>query len=135
MSDCIFCKIIEGEIPAEKIYGNEEVLAFLDINPHTKGHSLVLPKRHYENMSEAPEDTLAEIMSTVKEISPAIMKAVGAEAFNVGINNGKTAGQEIPHIHIHIIPRFPEDGLQHWPQGPYEQGEISVMGEKIRNNI
>lgn len=132
MSDCIFCKIINGEIPSEKIYEDEEVLAFLDINPYTSGHTLVLAKEHYENMEDIPKETLRKLMDTVKKISPAIKEGVESKGFNVGINNGDVAGQEIPHLHIHIIPRFEEDNLEHWPQSSYQQGEIKYIAEAIR---
>ena len=131
MEDCIFCKIIKGEIPSSKLYENEKVFAFLDITPVNKGHSLVIPKEHYETLMDMPDDILKEVSVIVKKISSAVKKAVNADGISIGMSNYKAAGQVVPHAHIHIMPRFEDDGLKFWPQSKYEEGEIDEYKEKI----
>ncbi|MFH1193813.1 MAG: HIT family protein [bacterium] len=132
MENCIFCKIIAGEIPAEKIYDNGKVMAFLDINPVNPGHTLVIPKAHHENLVDTEDSLLCEIILAVKKLAPIVMKAVGAEGYNLGVNSGVAAGQVIFHTHFHITPRFSSDGFKHWRGQPYKEGEIAEVGEKIR---
>ena len=131
MEDCIFCKIINGEIPCSKVYENDKVLAFLDISPVNKGHALVIPKEHYKDLLSLPDNVLAEVAKVGKKVAKAVMKATGADGFNLGQNNGKTAGQVVMHFHLHIIPRFEDDGLILWPQGKYEGKEEEEIAEKI----
>jgi len=135
-NDCIFCKIISGEIPSAKIYEDEHTFSFLDISPNNIGHSLVLPKKHAENIHDITEEDLAHVMRTVKKMSAAIKKGVEADGINIIMNNGKYAGQVIFHSHTHIIPRFKKDGLQHW-QGKhhYKDGEMKDLAEKIQKEI
>jgi len=133
MEDCIFCKIINGEIPAAKVYENDKAIAFLDIAPVNKGHTLVVPKEHHKDIIDTPAETLAETIKVVKKVSKAIMKATGAEGFNLGVNNGKAAGQLVMHLHFHIMPRFPDDGLKHWPGKKYSGNEMDEIAEKIRS--
>jgi len=134
--DCIFCKIIAGKVPCTKIYENDKVFCFLDINPINKGHALVLPKKHYEFLEEIPEDILCELTKTIKKISSAVVKVVGAPAFNLSLNNGKEAGQFVPHTHFHIMPRFKNDGLKlDWPAGKYLDGEAESVAEKIKKEL
>ena len=129
--ECIFCKIIRGEIPCSKVYEDDKVLAFLDIAPVNKGHTLVVPKEHYETLLDVPDSVLAEVVKVVKKISKAVVKSTGTDGFNVMQNNGKPAGQVVPHYHIHIVPRLPDDGLKLWPGGSYEGKEAEEMQKKI----
>ena len=131
MQDCIFCKIIKGEIPSSKLYENDKVFAFLDIAPVSKGHSLVIPKEHYETLMDISDDILKEVSVVVKRLSSAVKKAVNADGISIGMSNYKAAGQVVPHAHIHIMPRFENDGLKFWPQKKYEEGEIESYREKI----
>ncbi len=131
MEDCIFCKIAKGEIPCSKVYENDKVLAFLDIAPVNKGHVLVIPKEHYKDLLAMPDNVLAEVAKVGKKVAKAVMKVTGAAGFNLGQNNGKTAGQVVMHFHLHIIPRFEDDGLTLWPQGKYEGKEMDEIAEKI----
>ena len=101
--ECIFCKIAKGEVPSHKIYENEDFLAFLDINPVNPGHTLVVPKKHCENMLDASEADLCSLISVIPKIARAIMASGQYEAFNVAMNNGAIAGQVIKHLHFHII--------------------------------
>lgn len=125
--DCIFCKIISGEIPCEKVYEDEHTFAFLDIHPINRGHTLVVPKAHHENIYSVPQDIFARTMSTVHKLAPKIKQAVGGEGINIGINNDKAAGQLVFHLHVHIIPRFEGDGHAHWHGNPYQDGEIASI--------
>ncbi len=132
MNDCIFCKIIRKEIPSENfVYENDKIVAFLDIAPSSPGHTLVVPKAHYADLLETPDDVLADIMSRTKKIAVAIMKAVSAQGFNTICNTKPAAGQVIFHTHFHIIPRFPNDGLKHWPKIGMSAEEM----KRIKNNI
>ena len=105
MNECIFCKIISGEIPTSKVYEDEQVLAFLDRNPKAKGHTLVIHKIHTPNFMETPDNILGEMMPKLKMIAEKQMRETGAKGFNLAVNNGESAGQEIHHLHFHIIPR------------------------------
>ena len=135
MADCIFCKIVKKEIPSSTVYENKNVLAFLDIYPVNKGHVLIIPKKHYETLTDIPDELLADVMKATKKVAKAVMKAMKTDGFNVGMNNYKAAGQLVPHAHFHIIPRFNEDGLKLWPQGSYQEGEMKPIAEAIKKNI
>ncbi|KKK35987.1 protein hit [Mesobacillus campisalis] len=112
MSDCIFCKIVNGEIPAAKVYENEHVLAFLDISQVTKGHTLVIPKVHKENVYELTEEVAANLFREVPKLANALKKAYDPIGMNILNNNGEHAGQSVFHYHIHLIPRYGEgDGF------------------------
>lgn len=106
MEDCIFCKIVKGEIPAYKVYEDEKVYAFLDINPLSEGHTLVLPKEHYVNVLDVPEDIYAHMNRVVKRIADKIQEEYKPEGILINQNNGRRAGQEIDHIHTHIKPIY-----------------------------
>lgn len=109
-ADCTFCKIVRGEIPAQKIYEDDSSFAFLDIHPLADGHTMVIPKAHYEKLEDMPLQKAGKIFEAVRKVTEAVQKALNAPATTIGINNGKAAGQVVPHVHIHIIPRFPSDG-------------------------
>jgi len=111
ISDCIFCLIAAGKIPAKKVYEDPKVLAFLDINPLSEGHTLVIPKKHYETISQVPEPELGSIFGIVKKLATNMKDKLGADGINIMQNNYKAAGQDIPHFHVHIIPRKNNDGL------------------------
>ena len=125
----IFEKIINGEIPCNKIYENEFVFAFLDISPHNPGHTLVVPKKPFENIFEIPKPDLNELINAVQFLSQKIKTALAADGIKISMNNGKAAGQVVFHAHIHIIPRFENDN---WPKNyQYDEGEASETAEKI----
>lgn len=134
-TDCIFCKIVKGELPSYKIYEDDDVLAFLDIMPINPGHTLVIPKAHYADLFAMPEDQVSGVFSAAKKVAKAVIRGVGADAFNLGVNNGKTAGQVVFHAHIHIMPRFPDDGHKLWPGKKYGEGEAEKVREKIRASL
>ena len=108
--DCIFCSIVTGDIPARVVYETDDVLAFLDANPLAPGHTLVIPKAHAPRVSDLEADRAAAVFETVADLTPRVQDAVDADAATVGINDGAAAGQEVPHVHAHVIPRFDDDG-------------------------
>ncbi|MBU1132471.1 HIT family protein [Patescibacteria group bacterium] len=130
--DCLFCKIINREVPAEIIYEDESIICFLDINPSNPGHALVVPKVHCENLLDASGETLRSLISIVPKISRAIMSGLNYDAFNFSVNNGAAAGQIISHLHFHIVPRREGDGHKLFGGKPYEPGEIEQVAEKIK---
>lgn len=135
MPDCIFCKIAAGEIPAFRVYEDEDVLAFLDIAPVNHGHILVISKKHYRNLEDIPEEELCVVMKAVKKVGRAVKDGLGAPGYNMSENNDPVAGQIIPHLHFHIIPRRTGDGLQLWAQGKYEKGEAEDVLSKIKSGF
>lgn len=125
MADCIFCKIVQGEIPCAKVYEDDLILSFLDINPINPGHTLVLPKHHYSTLFEVPPEALEACILVSQKISEAVYKSVKAAGLNFLQNNFRAAGQLIEHVHFHLIPRFNNDGfLTSWPGKEYPAGEM-----------
>ena len=110
-SDCIFCGIVSGEIPGRTVYEDDAVQAFLDANPLAPGHTLVVPKEHAETLSDATAAEAGALMEAARELAPRIEDAVDADATTVAVNNGEAAGQEVPHVHVHVVPRFEDDGI------------------------
>lgn len=135
MDDCIFCKIISGEIPAEKVYEDADTLAFLDIKPNNPGHTLVIPKKHYRNIFDIPEDEWLKVMKTVHFLAPKIKEAVGADGVNITTNNEPAAHQVVMHSHVHIIPRMHGDPHKPWVGTPYKEGEAEKVAQKIRSEL
>lgn len=131
VSDCLFCKIVKGEIPARKIYEDEHSFAFLDINPVNPGHTLLLPKEHSRNILEISDETFSKIAPVLKKLSVAVKKGVRADGINIHINNEAPAGQAIFHTHFHIIPRFSNDGIRMWHGKSYKEGEEGHVAENI----
>ena len=132
MENCIFCKIIAGEIPCTKIWENETAMAFLDIKPTNSGHLLLIPKEHTENLTTVNPALLADLMAQVPLLGRALLKATACSAFNLGVNSGQTAGQVVPHLHIHLIPRYEGDGLVSWPGRDYVDGELEKVAEALK---
>lgn len=136
MNDCVFCKIVKKEIPADKIYEDDNFFAFLDINPNNHGHTLIIPKAHYKNLYELPDKVLSEIAPQIKKLAVAVKCGVNADGINIIMNNNGAAGQIVPHAHFHIIPRFANDGLRHWPGKSYANNEEAAkIAEKIKNSF
>lgn len=132
MNDCVFCKIIKGEIQTNKVYEDENYLAFLDITPINPGHALLIPKAHYKNLYELPDNVLTDMAPLIKKIAVAVKQATGADGINISMNNEEVAGQIIPHAHFHIMPRFSNDGYRHWRGKPYSESEARKTTEQIR---
>jgi len=136
MEDCIFCKIISGAIPAEKVYEDENVVAFLDIKPLHIGHTLLVPKEHHRNIFDMPEQLLRELGPVLQKLSTAIKSATKADGINIGWNNEPAAGQLVFHAHLHIMPRYINDGYIHW-QGKENitDAELRDVAQKIKGKI
>ena len=107
--DCIFCKIGKHEIPSHIVYEDEQALAFLDIRPHAEGHTVIIPKKHVANILDLEDALVAPTFLTVKQVSAILNTALNSDGFTIGINHGRISGQEIDHLHIHVIPRFLND--------------------------
>lgn len=136
MAETIFSKIVNREIPADIVYEDEQVLAFLDINPINKGHALIIPKNAFVNALDGDEETLAHMMKVAKKISLALVDAVKADGVNLIMNNGAEAGQEVFHAHLHVVPRFKDDGSFHKPNHvSYETGESKVLATQLQAEL
>ncbi len=109
---CIFCKIVNGEVPAYKVYEDEKTVAFLDIFPRAYAHTLVVPKKHFETIDEMDEEYLAALIKSVKNVAKLLKEKLNAEGYNIVSNNGRASGQEVMHVHIHILPRFENDNIK-----------------------
>jgi histidine triad (HIT) family protein len=130
---CTFCKIISGQIPVTKVYEDPDVLAFLDIGPISDGHTLVIPRQHFENLNDCPAEVLAGVASILGRVAMAVVSAVGADGYNLLCNNGRAAGQVVNHLHFHIIPRRSGDGVfDRWPSYKYPKGKIDEIAAKIK---
>lgn len=136
MDECIFCKIIKGEIPSRKIYENENALAFLDINPANAGHALVIPKKHYQTIISIDTAELKSLIEVVKNIAIIIKEELKAEGLNVLQSNGGVAGQLIPHLHFHLIPRFKDDKVVFtWQKKELSAEEAEQIRVRIYNRL
>ena len=135
MDNCLFCKIVTREIPAEIVYENGRTLAFLDIKPVNPGHVLVIPKEHYADFVSTPPAVLGEIIAVAQKLAPVALAATGSPAFNIGVNNGRAAGQVVSHMHLHVMPRYEDDGYKMWGGRDYAPGELTKVAEKIRSQL
>ncbi|MBN2455924.1 MAG: HIT family protein [Sedimentisphaerales bacterium] len=134
--NCLFCKIAAGQIPVVKIFEDEALLGFLDIGPLSDGHTLVIPKQHFERLHDCPGEVLANICRRIGTIAKAVICAVNCDDYNVLCNNGRAAGQLINHLHFHIIPRKTGDGLfNNWPAYKYKEGRCEAIADEIRKNL
>jgi len=134
--DCIFCKIAAGEVPCSKILEDDSAIAFLDIGPLAKGHTLLIPKDHYVTVDEMPPELAGAVLKHLPTLVKAVKSATNCEGVNILQNNGRVAHQVIPHVHFHIIPRRAGDEFHfNWPAGSYSEGEIEQLAQKIRENL
>ena len=133
---CIFCKIVAGEVPSSKVFEDERCLAFLDIGPLAPGHLLVIPKQHAVHLWDLDGESVAAITARLPRLARAVMGCTGAEGCNLLQNNGRASGQEVQHVHFHIIPRRTQDGLGYrWLPGTYGPGEMEAMQQAIRGKV
>ena len=132
--ECVFCQIIRKEAPASIVYEDDQVVAFLSNRPVNVGHTLVVPKKHYENVYEVPDDEIAYLFKIVKRIARAVKDATNAEGIRIVQNNGEVAGQVIFHFHVHIIPMKPHNRFRH-DNGYREAEDLGKDAEKIRNHL
>ena len=135
-NNCLFCKIVAKSIPAAVIYEDEFVLAFLDINPMTLGHTLVIPKIHAENILDLPDDQIDPFFQAVKKIVALLQERLELRGFTIGINHGKMSGQAIDHLHVHIVPRYEGDKggslhsvVKNPPQESLEEIQAKIIGK------
>ena len=136
MQECIFCKIVNGEIPCAKVYTGDSVLAFLDIAPISEGHTLIIPKTHYPTLWDLPQDLAAEMQRALQEVGTAVFQVTGATGLNVVMNNYQAAGQVVPHAHWHLIPRREGDGLLQAQQKEYDSQEaMQELAAKINSAL
>ena len=133
MSTCIFCDMIGGKCPYYEIYHDSNIIAILDKYPIDKGHSLVITKKPYEKLTDMSNQEVAELFSKIPKIANAIIKATNADAFSIAQNNGKAAKQIIPHVHIHIIPRYNDTGTLWLKRKILRDNERDELAQKIRN--
>ncbi|MGD9781514.1 MAG: HIT family protein [Kiritimatiellia bacterium] len=134
MTDCIFCKIVAGQIPSIKVHEDDDVLAFMDIGPLVKGHVLVVPKAHHDPLADTPDDVLAKVIAVVRRIVRAQRDGLGADGANVHQANGAVAGQVVPHLHFHVVPRFKHDG-HHWNRTPHpnaDHSEATALADRMK---
>lgn len=136
MTDCIFCKIVEGKIPSTKIFEDEYNIAIFDINPIAKAHTLFITKEHYSNLLDVPAEKIPLLFVNLPRLVSAILKASGFEGFNILQNNQRCAGQLIPHLHLHIIPRRPGDQIHfNWYPQPYQKDEMAKLAKIISQKL
>ena len=136
MADCVFCKIVAGEIPCTKVFEDGLCLAFMDIGPISPGHTLLVPKAHDETIHQMPAAEAAHLARHIPLLATAVQKAVRAEGINVLQNNGACSGQEVFHVHVHLIPRWPEDGLGfRWPAKQADPEVLKQQAEAIRQRL
>jgi histidine triad (HIT) family protein len=135
--DCIFCKIVSGEIPSVRVYEDDTVFAFMDINPLNDGHLLVIPKTHAANIHEVTEADFVAVMSATHKLAAAVQKALNPEGINLMQLNGKAANQVVPHLHVHIVPRWSSDGLSicKWEPMAGKMEKIQEVAERIRSHV
>lgn len=134
--DCLFCKIINGQIPCSKVFENDKVFAFLDISPLTKGHCLVIPKEHYENVFDIDKEVLQEIIWVAKNIAQKAKENLGASGVQLMNASGKTAEQSVFHFHLHVVPRYADDNLEMnnwWESKAFHPNteELNKIAEKL----
>ena len=134
--DCIFCKIVAGQITSLKIFENEHVFVFLDIGPVSDGHTLVIPKAHASQLDQIDAESMLEIAKVLPMIGGTVQKTMESDGYNVLCNNGTAAGQVVEHVHFHVIPRNANDGIfNHWPSYQYPDGKAGQIAEKIKKNL
>jgi len=134
MTDCIFCKIIKREIPANIVYEDDSMIAFLDVNPSNKGHTLVMPKNHSKSLLEDTEEDLKKLSIAIKKIGNVIIKITNADGMNIISNINQVGGQVVFHTHFHIIPRFKNDGISFKVNRvKYKEGESKELTSKIKS--
>ena len=134
--DCIFCKIVAGQVPCHKLYNDEHVLSFLDVGPLSRGHALVIPKGHWVKLDQVPDEISATIGQLLPRLSAAVMRASGAEDWNVLQNNGRSAHQFVDHVHFHIIPKVDGAGLGiSWPADQLDNEDAAELRDEITGQL
>lgn len=136
MNNCIFCKIVSGDIPSSVIYEDEDFKAIMDISPASRGHAIILSKKHFENLFELEDDVAGKVLIVARKIALAMKEELKCDGINLLQNNGEAAGQSVFHIHFHLIPRYKGDNLHlTWTPGKYEDGEAAELAKNIKDRI
>lgn len=134
--DCIFCKIANGEIPSKTIFENDKFRIFFDLGPATKGHALLVPKEHFDNLFVMDDEFGREVIPTAKKVATAMKEVLGADGFNLVQNNGEEAGQSVFHFHMHLIPRYKNDhAMALWKPGKTDEAELESMAASIAEKL
>jgi len=134
--NCVFCKIIAGEIPCCKVFADDSCFAFMDIGPLAEGHVLLIPSDHYETVDQMPSEAAGKMLAHIPALVKAVQAGTGCSGVNVLQNNGKVAHQVVPHVHFHIIPRNEGDEFHfNWPAGAYAEGRMEELAERIRQGL
>lgn len=133
--DCLFCKIVAGDIPAQMVFEDEYAIAFMDINPVNPGHVLVVPKEHTNEITDMPNEAVGRLFRLVQHVAKGVREAVDAPGFNIGVNTGPEAGQIIFHTHVHVMPRFENDGHRHWEKKKVPEEEMARVADSIRATL
>ena len=131
-NDCVFCAITVGEIPSFKVYEDDTVLAYLDINPCSKGHTLVIPKAHSAGLLDTSDETLAAVLARVKKVAAHLKEKLGCDGFNILQNNGAAAGQSVFHLHFHIVPRYAGGAALEFKSGKGDMAALKALGDELR---
>ncbi|MBC8338092.1 MAG: HIT family protein [Rhodospirillales bacterium] len=134
--DCIFCKIIRGEIPCFKVFDNDDVLAFLDVNPIAEGHALVIPKHHDKDILESPAEWTGKVFAAAGKVARAVQKTLNPDGLNIVQANGPGAKQSVFHLHVHVVPRAMDDGLtMNWELVPGDMDALGKLADRIKANV
>ena len=133
--DCIFCKIINEDIPGYKVYEDDKVVAFFDILPISPGHIIIAPKNHVADLENLEEEDLMAMTSAVKKIGKAVLEGLDVKGYSVFLDNKSAANQHVPHVHFHLVPRAEGDGLERWPSSGYGEGEAEECLSKIQSKL
>ena len=133
--ECIFCKIIAGDIPSYKVYEDNHVVAFFDILPISPGHTIIVPKNHVADIEGLSDEEMSAMSLALKKIGKAVLEGLGVKGYSVFLDNKSAANQHVPHVHFHLVPRAEGDGLERWPQSGYSEGEAEHCLKQIQNNL
>jgi histidine triad (HIT) family protein len=133
--ECIFCKIIAGDIPSYKVYEDDHVVAFFDILPISPGHTIIVPKNHVADIEGLTDEEMSAMSLALKKIGKAVLEGLGVKGYSVFLDNKSAANQHVPHVHFHLVPRAEGDGLERWPQSGYGEGEAEHCLKQIKNNL
>ncbi len=133
--DCIFCKIIAGDIPSYKVYEDDKVMAFFDILPIHPGHTIIVPKKHESDVEDVTSEEFMAMAKAVKKIGKAVMAGLDVKGYSVFLDNKSAANQHVPHVHFHLVPRAEGDGLERWPSSGYEEGEAEHFLKLVQSEL
>jgi histidine triad (HIT) family protein len=135
MDECIFCKLIHGDMPCHKVYEDDKIVAFFDILPISPGHTIVAPKKHEPDIEGVTDEEIQAMSLILKKIGKAMLEGLGVKGYSIFLDNKSAANQHVPHMHFHIVPREEGDGLERWPSSGYEEGEAEHFLGKIMSKL